>query len=77
MPEEGVSLNHGGYQTSPGVNFFWSWKVENAQERLADALHNAAEDEGVHCDDELDEESFTGQDAVITELERSSFMEPL
>ena len=27
--------------------------------------------------DELDEESLTGQDAVITELERSSFIEPL
>ena len=46
---------------------------------MADALH-AAEDEGVQCTaniDELDEESLTGQDAVITELERSSFIEPL
>ena len=33
--------------------------------------------EYIHCDDELDEESFTGQDVVITELERSSFIEPL
>lgn len=62
--------NHGGMR-----NISWSGKVDVVRERLAGALHQAEdEDDAPYHHHDEDENVFTGNHAVVTELTRSSFM---